>query len=295
MRRLTWCQDKEKGLSFLMNNAEEATITARSMYAEELARLRKLHGWTLVELGDRCNYEQSYLHRLETGGRLGTLEAAQALDRVYGTGHVAKLWLLAKEEAKRSRYGGFAEVEEQATKIQEFSVSTVPGLLQTRGYAEAQLLTPEPLSSAQLAAGIDARIKRQDILTGSKPTNYRGLLDEAVIRRVPRETGVWKAQLERLIEAAQEPNISLQIVPFHVGLHCFPNMVLKLLSLPSGRTVAYVENSWSGQLIEEIEDVEQLWLFYDRLRDSALSPSESLELLRTTLEEQSSCPVPSQT
>lgn len=272
-----------------MNNAEKATITARSMYAEELARLRKLHGWTLVELGDRCNYEQSYLHRLETGGRLGTLEAAQALDRVYGTGHVAKLWLLAKEEAKRSRYGGFADVEADATSIQEFSISTVPGLLQTRAYAEELLRTTAPGSDKELAAGVDARISRQIILSGKRAIIYRGLLDESVLRRPTLSSSSWREQVESLIEAAQQPNITLQIVPFKAGLHRLINSSLQLLWLQRGQTVAYVESSWSGQLVEEFEDVEKLRLFYDRLRDSALSPSESLQQLHDTLEDTTSC------
>ncbi|MFJ2953321.1 helix-turn-helix transcriptional regulator [Streptomyces sp. NPDC087270] len=275
-----------------MNNAEEATITARSMYAEELARLRKLHGWTLVELGDRCNYEQSYLHRLETGGRLGTLEAAQALDRVYGTGHVAKLWLLAKEEAKRSRYGGFAEVEADATSIQEFCVSTVPGLLQTKGYAKDQLRAAETASTEQQAAGVVARIKRQEILSGEKPIDYRSLIDESVLRRPTLDPGVWIEQLEKLIKAAQQPNIAIQVVPFRAGLYRLLPSSMKLLWLPTGRTVAYVESSWSGQLIEEFEEVEELRLSYDRLRDSALAPSESLDLLRSALEDHTSCLTP---
>ncbi|WP_329366835.1 helix-turn-helix transcriptional regulator [Streptomyces sp. NBC_00669] len=265
------------------------------MYAEELARLRKLHGWTLVELGDRCNYEQSYLHRLETGGRLGTLEAAQALDRVYGTGHVAKLWLLAKEEAKRSRYGGFADVEADATSIQEFSISTVPGLLQTRAYAEELLRTTAPGSDKELAAGVDARISRQIILSGKRAIIYRGLLDESVLRRPTLSSSSWREQVESLIEAAQQPNITLQIVPFKAGLHRLINSSLQLLWLQRGQTVTYVESSWSGQLVEEFEDVEKLRLFYDRLRDSALSPSESLQQLHDTLEDTTSCVTSPQT
>ncbi|BBA98823.1 putative DNA-binding protein [Actinacidiphila reveromycinica] len=279
-----------------MSSFAEGIISARVVYAEELARQRRMHGWSLVELADRCNYEQSYLHRLETGGRLGTLEAAQALDKVYGTGkHLANLWRLAKEESKRSRYGNFAGVEANATKIQEFNGSAVPGLLQTKAYADATLRTAGSLTAEQVTEGVVARMNRQLVLAGSKPVHYRALLDETVLQRVPLEPGVWAEQLEHLIEAAQRPNISLQIVPFRVGMHALPNTVLKLLWLPSGQNVAYVENSWSGQLVEEIEDVEQLALFYDQLRDSALSPSESLELLRAKLEEHPSCPVPPQT
>ncbi len=262
------------------------------MYAEELARLRQLHGWSLVELGDLCNYEQSYLHRLETGGRLGTIEAAQALDKVYGTAHLVKLWKLAKEESKRSRYGNFAEVEADASSIQEFCVSTVPGLLQTRGYAEDQLRAAETTSPERRADGVEARIARQEILGGDAPIDYRCLIDESVLRRPTRDPEAWTEQLEKLIEAAQQPNIAIQFVPFKAGLYRLLPSSLKLLWMPTGRTVAYVESSWSGQLIEEFEDVEQLRLSYDRLRDLALSPSESLTLLRSALEDHKSCITP---
>ncbi|WP_405586528.1 Scr1 family TA system antitoxin-like transcriptional regulator [Streptomyces sp. NBC_01190] len=69
----------------------------------------------------------------------------------------------------------------------------------------------------------------------------------------------------------------------------------KLLWLPNGRTVAYLESSWYGQIVEETEEVEHLRLSYDRLRDSALSASESLGLLRSMLEDHTSCTTPEQT
>jgi transcriptional regulator with XRE-family HTH domain len=277
-----------------MDGLEEDTISARMVYAEELARQRKERGWTLQELANLCTYDPSYLYRLETGKRLGSKDAAQALDRVYGTGRLlARLWKLAKEEANRSRYDGFVKLEARATKIQEYSVSTVPGLLQTKGYAEA-LLRTETLSPEQLAQGVAARVNRQGVLLREKPVNYRVLLDEMVLQRVPLEPGVWAEQLERLIEDAQRPNVSIQVVPLKVGVHSLLRTTLQLLRLSSGEAVAYVETDWSGQLIEEIEDVEQLGLFYDQLRDSALSPPESLEFLRTALEDYTSCLIPSQ-
>ncbi|SEG42217.1 Helix-turn-helix domain-containing protein [Actinacidiphila yanglinensis] len=276
-----------------MNSTDDGTISARVVFAKELARQRRLLGISLVELAKLCNYEQSYLHRLETGSRLGTLEAAQSLDQVYGTGtHIADLWKLAKEEAKRDRYGNFEEVEAVATSIQEFCVSTVPGLLQTSGYAEDQLRAAETASVEEQAAGVVARIKRQDILTGKKVIAYRALIDESVLKRPTLDPEVWTGQLEKLIEAAQQPNIALQVVPFRAGLYRLLPSSMKLLWLPTGQTVAYVESSWSGQLIEEFEDVEQLRLSYDRLRDSALSPSESLDLLRRSLEDHTSCLTP---
>jgi transcriptional regulator with XRE-family HTH domain len=268
-------------------------LSARAVLRAELTRQRERTGWTLAELAQRSRYDGSYLQRLEKGDRLGSLDAIGVLDRLYETGeHLSDLWRLAKREAKQNRFQGFIDLEAEATGIHEFSISAVPGLLQTTRYAEAQLSKWDLDGDAQLTEKATLRINRQDRLTGPKPLHYRALLDESVIRRPTDDPEAWAEQLERLIAAAQQPNISIHIVPMRVGLHGLMNSPLQLLWLPSGRTVAYLETSWTGHLVEETEEVEHLRLSYDRLRDSALSPSESLGLLRTTLEDHTSCPTP---
>uniref|UniRef100_UPI003EBFBB5A helix-turn-helix domain-containing protein n=1 Tax=Actinacidiphila sp. bgisy145 TaxID=3413792 RepID=UPI003EBFBB5A len=105
-------------------------VSARALYAHHLAFLREKAGLSLQGLADQCHYEQSYLHRLETGGRLGTLTVAQALDRYYATGTLlATLWRLAKREAKHAA-NGLTALEAAATTIQEYALTTIPTLLQ---------------------------------------------------------------------------------------------------------------------------------------------------------------------
>lgn len=264
----------------------DGSLSARVVFHAEVKRQRELAGWSLAELSERARYDASYLQRLEKGDRLGTVEAARVLDGVYATGeHLASLWRLAKKEAGQSRYQGFMDLSSKATSMQEFSVSTVPGLLQTPGYAEAQLRTSGLVDEDLLAEQVAQRMARQERFTGLKPLNYRALLDESAIRRATRDPDVWSGQLERLIDVAGRPHVSLHIVPFAVGLHDLLGGSVTLMWLPSGRTVAYVEGSWSGQIIDEIEEVEQLRWSYDHLRDAALSQADSLELLRTLLED----------
>lgn len=269
-----------------MSRHDGDEVSARGIFRRSLLRLREQRAWSLTELSGRTNYDPSYLQRLEKGGRLGSLDAAQVLDRVYDSGELhAELWQLAKRESGASRFEGFNEAEAVATGIHAFSLSMVPGLLQTPGYAEAVLRLWGPASEEELAGQVLARIGRQERLTGPRRLHFRGLLDESVIRRPIPDSQAWAIQLERLVEAAQEPNVSLQIVPLGIGPHALVYNSLQLLWLPSGRTVAYIEHSWSGQLVHEPEDVERFRLAYDLLRDSALSTADSLALLRTALED----------
>ncbi|WP_328471831.1 helix-turn-helix domain-containing protein [Streptomyces sp. NBC_00448] len=273
----------EKGTTRMLIDWE--WLSARELYASELAYRRQQAGMTLMELAGLCMYEQSYLHRLERGQRLGTVEAATALDKVYGTGTLlVKLWHLAKREAKDKPFLGLAPLEADAVSVQEYAVSAVPYLLQTRAYAEEQLRTARPHSIKQLSAQVTERLKRQDRLTGPHPVHYRALIDEAVLRRGARNPQTWTGQLEHLIDVAQQPDVSLHVVPFGTGPHHIRSC-LELIFFQDGHVVAYTRSSWSGHLVEEPEDVEPLRLAYDLLRDTALTPTDSLAFLRTVLAE----------
>ncbi|MFC4032752.1 Scr1 family TA system antitoxin-like transcriptional regulator [Streptomyces polygonati] len=264
--------------------------SARSLLAEELARLREAAGWSLAELAEKTTYDRSYLLKLEKGEKLGSSNAMNALDRAYETGHhLENLWFLAKADVVPGRYRRFMDLETLATVRQQYSVSTIPGLLQTKAYATEVLSLARPLGEERLEEQVAARISRQDVLYGEQPQHFRALLDESAIRRPTRDPAAWLEQLHRLVEDAQRPNISVQIVPFKAGLHHLLGGSLTLLWLRGGKTVAYLESSKTGDLIEEPEDVEQLKLSYDLLRDAALPPGASLDLIRQAMEDRTSC------
>ncbi|BBB00277.1 putative DNA-binding protein [Actinacidiphila reveromycinica] len=265
--------------------ADLTCLSAREWYASELAYRRQQSGLSLVQLAELCLYEQSYLHRLERGQRLGTVEAASALDKVYGTGDLlVRLWHLAKRETKERPFLGLAPLEAVAAGIQEYAPGAVPELLQTRAYAEEQVRAARGGTAEQVDARVDARLARQERLTDPDPVHYRALIDEAVLRRKARDPQTWTGQLEHLIEVAQWPDVSLHVVPFTAGPHHLPGS-LELIYFSHGRTVAYSQSSWSGHYVEEPEEVEPLRLAYDMLRDTALASAQSLTFLRTLLDE----------
>ncbi|WP_435175806.1 helix-turn-helix domain-containing protein [Actinacidiphila sp. bgisy145] len=256
-------------------------VSARALYAHHLAFLREKAGLSLQGLADQCHYEQSYLHRLETGGRLGTLTVAQALDRYYATGTLlAALWRLAKREAKHAA-NGLTALEAAATTIQEYALTTIPTLLQTPAYAEEHLTT-SPQSPEALTAQIDALLQRQARLTEPTPhpLRYRAVLDELVLHRAARNPATWDGQLDHLITTAHHPNITLQLLPLHAGLHDLRGP-LHLLTFRARNPLAYAHGTLTDHTTDDPDDLDELTRQYDQLRDLALTPAHTIEHLHT--------------
>ncbi|MFB6943494.1 helix-turn-helix transcriptional regulator [Streptomyces sp. NPDC060286] len=265
--------------------SDSGDATARSMLHETVARLREESGMSLQTLQDETTYDRAYLHKLETGARLGSPEVMAALDRVYGTkNQLQQLWELASDAAFGDRYQKFMQLERKASVQYTYSCSVIPGLLQTDGYA-TELLTHGRREGADLEEDVAARMSRQDILRGEDAPHFRALIDEAVFRRKAADPKVWADQLAALIEWAQRPNVLIQVVPFSAGLHGLMGGSLTVLWLPDGRSVAYQEGAYTGDLVEEPGRVEEMRLSYDLLRDKALSPEQSREFIEQLIKE----------
>jgi uncharacterized protein DUF5753 len=160
----------------------------------------------------------------------------------------------------------------------------VPGLLQTPGYAR-EVLAAGGLKGEELEQQVEARMGRRELLNGDDAPPFRTILSEAVLRTPLRDTGEWRGQLECLGEVAERAGVVVQVLPFSAGLHGLMGADMWYLLLSDGRTVAYTENGYRGELIEEVGPVQRLQQTYDAVRDLALSPVESRKFVLRMLEE----------
>ncbi|GAA3864080.1 helix-turn-helix domain-containing protein [Streptomyces sedi] len=267
----------------------KSVAPARKRFMDELARLREESGLSLGALSERARFDRSYLNRLERGERIGDFETARRLDEVYGTGRgLQNLWWLAKDEAYPGRYQRFMELEGEARVIQEFNCQMVPGKLQTEEYARELLWsTPHrPDEEPRLEEQLRLRIERQlQLRREESPAHVRFVLDEAVFGRPLKDRAAWKRQLQRLIDDAKLPNVTLQVLPLSTGLHALLGGSLTLLWLWDGTSAAYQEGAKHGEVTEEPEAVTQLKLSYDEISASALSQQDSLEFIHTLMKE----------
>ncbi|MFF7874064.1 helix-turn-helix transcriptional regulator [Streptomyces californicus] len=273
--------------------SESGETSARQMLHETFRKLREQRGLTLDDLHDETTYDRSYLHKLLHGTRLGSPEVWTALDGVFGTGEqLRQLWELARDDAFGSRYKRFMQLEREATVRYEYACSTIPGLLQTRAYAREALQHGRPRDAAELQEDVDARLGRQSVLEGEDAPFFRTVLDEAVFRRAAVQQAVWLEQLEALLEWQKRTNVTIEMLPFSAGLHDLMGGSLTVLWLPSGKSVAYLEGSKSGELVEDPARVDELRLSYDVLRDRSLSPEQTTQFIEQLIKEMRAC-VPS--
>ncbi|MEU2478577.1 MULTISPECIES: helix-turn-helix domain-containing protein [Streptomyces] len=259
----------------------------RARFAEELRHLRTERGDSLRQLGERMGWDWSLFGKMEKGETVGGPEVVQALDQYYGTpGLLLAMWELAISDQSqfKERYQRYMALEAEATSLWHFAVSVLPGLLQTPGYAR-EILAAGGSKGEALEQQVEARMGRRELLLGEDSPPFRTIVSEAVLRTPLRDVAEWRRQLEYLGELDARENVTLHVLPFSAGPYGLDSTALMFLRLPDGRTVAYTENAYRGDLIEANQPVDRLQRAYDAVRDLALSPAESRKFVLSLLEE----------
>lgn len=258
-----------------------------ALFGSRVRKLRTAAGLTQTDVGALTHVVGSRIAQIERAtGAKPTLELTRALDKeLVADDLLVDLWPYVYREAFPNWSQAFIAYSARAAVIRQYAAHAVPGLLQTPEYAKALLSVGHSLRDAEhLEERVAARLDRQVRLTGPDRPEMWIILDEAVLRRPVGGSAVMRGQLEKLIRMAQEPGITVQVLPFDQGEHGALGGSLTVLVMPDGTEVAYTEGAHHGQLTEEPDEVERFVLTYDHLRAMALPPLMSLDLIRSVLE-----------
>ena len=260
----------------------DPTGSVLSFYATDLRRARERAGVPQAELARAAHMSPSLLNKVEATKRLPTFDLSVLCDELFGTGdHFQRLWKLVVRYAYPAWFRPWVELEQAATTIRSFQAQVVPGLLQTEEYARAVLAPsrPERAVADELLAALR---ERQLILTRQPPPELWLVLDENVLRRHIGSRAVMRAQLERLVAAAESPSTVIQVVPYSVGGHAGAAGPFAAMTLDEGPDVLYVDGFRQGQILADPADVKAALRTYDLLTATALSPDDSVALIAAT-------------
>jgi transcriptional regulator with XRE-family HTH domain len=179
---------------------------------------------TQEQLADLLNYSKAWMSNLETGQahphRKTIIEIEKVLKLTPRT--LLDIYDLIKYEEQDPglAFVRYEDAERRARVIRHYSALVVPELPQTPEYARALITAANPTAPPKVIEhSLDIRLTRQEILSGEFPPTLWLVVDESALRRPIGGPAVHHAQLDALIETAQQPHIGLQVIPQPTGAH----------------------------------------------------------------------------
>jgi len=279
----------------------KATVL-RMLLGAQLRRLREAADVSSEKAGYEIRSSRSKISRMENGRvgfKIRDLEDLLTLYGVTDGQQRSEVLALARQSSAPDWWARYSDIlpgwfetylglESAAVGIRSFEVQFVPGLFQTEDYARAVTwLGHHSAAADEIDRRVDLRISRQDLLTRSGPPRVWAIMDEAVLRRPYGGAAVMRAQLRRLVEAAELPHVTLQVIPFASGGHAGASGAFSILrfqerDLPD---VVYIEQLTSALYLDQRPDVEHYLEVVDQLSGEALTPADSAAFIEQVARE----------
>ena len=255
-------------------------------FGSEVRFAREHKGSTQAQLAEFTTYKVPYVSKVENGQQLGSELFAQGCDEYFNTsGYFTRLRRRVSQHGHPEWFVPYLELEDKAAQILDFSSYLVMGILQTPEYAEALFRAAHPRDSAEVTKSkVEARLQRHGTMERADPPLLWVVLDESCLRRVVGDRSVMYGQVVHLLSEAENPHVTLQVLPFGTGAPPAAES-FTLLTFDDSPTVLYSEAQGLGRVIDSARVVATGTSRYERLRADALSPEDSLTMMRKVIEE----------
>ncbi|MFI0353146.1 Scr1 family TA system antitoxin-like transcriptional regulator [Actinomadura sp. 9N407] len=260
--------------------------TPAQYFGKELRAYREAVGLSRPALAKKIGYSPQWIGQVEAGDGSPSEELAQDCDTVFGTnGSFYRNWLWIQEidriQILPAGFRPFAEAERRAAYIRVFEPQLVPGILQTEEYAAVVMGSGQRREKAvELVA---ARMERQTTLVRDDPPWLLVLLSEAAVRRVVGSPEIQKRQLQRLLDVAREPNVTIQVIPERAPV--YQASAVCLLGFEGDDDIGFVDGAMGhGSLVDEPAAVVELGVVFDQVRSAALTADDSECFIREVME-----------
>jgi transcriptional regulator with XRE-family HTH domain len=274
----------------------------RMLVGAQLRRLRNAKSISREQAADAIRASEWKIHRLENGQVSFKERDVVDLLRLYGIsdpGEVAAFVILAREanqpgwwhqynDLLPQWFKTYVDLESAAVLIRSYEAQFVPGLLQTEEYMRAVIQGAHLEESSEgVERRIALRLARQVLLTRERAPRLWAVVDEGALRRPVGGPEVLRAQLERLIETAELPNVTLQVLPFAAGAH--PAMIgaFSILRFPEPELpdVVYLEHLTNALYLDKRDEVEEYLHVIDTISLRAARPDRTVEIVARILKE----------
>jgi transcriptional regulator with XRE-family HTH domain len=284
----------------LEDSSVDATVL-RMLLGGQLRRMREAVGITPEHAGYEIRASRSKISRLENGRvKLKSRDVTDLLT-LYGVTDEdtrtkflelvrqsnAADWWRKYSDILPDWFETYVGLEAAAATIRSFEVQFVHGLFQTEDYARAVTRLRKAAPDDEVERRVALRLKRQELLGRPNPPNIWSVMDEAVLRRAVGGPAVMRAQFQHLIEVANLPHVTLQVVPFSRGVHAgesgsFTVLRFEERGLPD---VVYIEQLTGATYLDQRSDVEHYLAVVDELSSVALTPAGTTRFIEQVARE----------
>jgi hypothetical protein len=248
---------------------------------------------TLDEAAGAMGWNAPKMSKIENASQAIRPNDVTALLKVYGISDpevCTALDNLAKDAGKKGwwqtysgivspAYADYISLESDAEQIYEWAPLLIPGLLQTAAYARENIAcittfrTPD-----EVAALAEVRLARQSVLThpGTPPALWAIIHEAALHQRFSVRPATMREQLRRLLDAAEMPNVTIQLMALDSTAH--PGVLggFSLVSFPGPTPDVVLLENLSGAAYVEGDDAAPFAKAAERIRATALSVEDSL-------------------
>jgi transcriptional regulator with XRE-family HTH domain len=292
----------------LMMRGGESLLLQRRRLRTELRAARQGAGLTQDQVAKAMDWSLSKVIRIEATNTSASSNIStndlKALISLYGitdrdradelielarAGRVRPWWNEYKNVAPAALLE-LIEYESAASAIRQSETLFIPGVLQTEEYATAVLEEGygDRMPAAERRELIRLRTRRQELVGGDDPPTFFFRLDEAAVRRVVGSPAVMRAQLRDLINLADRPNVTVEIMPFSAGLHSGmrgPFEIIEFAARKAVGDVVFLESPLGDTISEDAAVVSEYHEAFERLGKSSLNARETIAYLKGAIDE----------
>ncbi|OZM73964.1 transcriptional regulator [Amycolatopsis antarctica] len=255
-------------------------------------RRKRETGMSLRALGDQVGVSHASLSRWFKGQVVPSYEGVVSVVAALGVvGEEKEMILtLARNPGPNlvttgppgvsQQLAGVMELERTASSMTVWSPLQVPGLLQSRAYAQAVIGAGGKLTQAEVDYRLTLRLGRQHAIVRDDPIKLSAVLGVPAIQARVGGAEVMADQLRYLLRVADFPAVTLQVAPvdgdWHGGLHGS----FLLYEFEGQQSHVHMENHRTGQFVDSSDDVEGYAELADELRQLAYSDADTKALIR---------------
>lgn len=265
---------------------ERPSATMR-MFGSQLKMWRTRAGVSREQLGEESGYSPDMVCAVEQGNRMPPVSVIRAAEDLCGAGPFLRD---AADKIVVNKFPDwfeeYVQYEADAVCLGLYENHVVPGLFQTEEYARAVFLNEYPrLDEDEVEQRLAARMARQALLSRTPLPMISAVIEEVTLHRWIGGREVMRGQIARLVEIAEMRHVEVQVMPTRCESHTGLAGPMYLVETADQLRLAYSEAQEGSVLISDPKVVGMVNQRYAMLRSQALTPEDSLSLLRTTLGE----------